>query len=84
MIGPGDPSSLSKAPPVIPGMVWRSMMAHPLSEPRVIDLVPNNDERLFTVGRLDLSSEGLMLVTNDGQAFAECRRIALQPRITMA
>ncbi len=33
---------------------------------RVIDLVPN-DTRLFTVGRLDKSSEGLMLVTNDGE-----------------
>ena len=33
---------------------------------RVIDLVPKNT-RLFTVGRLDKSSEGLMLVTNDGE-----------------
>ncbi len=33
---------------------------------RVIDLVPS-DTRLFTVGRLDKSSEGLMLVTNDGE-----------------
>jgi 23S rRNA pseudouridine2605 synthase len=34
--------------------------------PRVIDLLPS-DQRLFTVGRLDLSSEGLILVTNDGE-----------------
>lgn len=32
---------------------------------RVIDLVPSK-ERLFTIGRLDQYSEGLILVTNDG------------------
>ena len=37
----------------------------------MIDLLPNKNERLFTVGRLDLSSEGLMLVTNDGQLANE-------------
>lgn len=43
----------------------------PSGRPRVIDLFPNIQERLFTVGRLDLSSEGLMLVTNDGQLANE-------------
>jgi 23S rRNA pseudouridine2605 synthase len=33
---------------------------------RVVDLVKSN-ERLFTVGRLDQHSEGLILVTNDGE-----------------
>jgi 23S rRNA pseudouridine2605 synthase len=33
---------------------------------RVIDLVPG-DTRLFTIGRLDRSSEGLIIVTNDGE-----------------
>lgn len=33
---------------------------------RVVDLVPQ-DERLFTIGRLDRQSEGLIIVTNDGE-----------------
>ncbi len=38
----------------------------PAQRPRVIDLIPNQDIRLFAIGRLDLNSEGLILVTNDG------------------
>jgi len=38
----------------------------PAGRTRVIDLVAST-ERLFTVGRLDMSSEGLLLVTNDGE-----------------
>ena len=33
---------------------------------RVVDLLPP-DERLFTIGRLDRQSEGLIIVTNDGE-----------------
>ncbi len=43
-----------------------STSSDPSGRPRVIDLVPYPG-RLFTVGRLDLSSEGLILVTNDGE-----------------
>lgn len=38
----------------------------PSGRPRVVDLVPT-DRRLFPVGRLDRTSEGLILVTNDGE-----------------
>lgn len=41
--------------------------ADPQGRPRVIDLLPPWHGRLFSVGRLDESSEGLLIVTNDGE-----------------
>lgn len=38
----------------------------PEHRPRVIDLIPEKLGRLFSIGRLDLESEGLLLMTNDG------------------
>jgi 23S rRNA pseudouridine2605 synthase len=46
-----------------PGVV--STAKDPWARLRVIDLVDSND-RLFTVGRLDKATSGLILVTNDG------------------
>ncbi len=43
-----------------------STNSDPSGRTRVVDLVPTND-RIFPVGRLDRSSEGLMLLTNDGE-----------------
>jgi 23S rRNA pseudouridine2605 synthase len=38
----------------------------PAGRPRAIDLVPHVSQRVYTVGRLDEASEGLLLLTNDG------------------
>jgi len=38
----------------------------PSGRPRAIDLVPGHGDRLFTVGRLDENTQGLLLLTNDG------------------
>ena len=47
------------------GMV--SAMSDPDGRPTVGDLVRDRKERLFHVGRLDVDTEGLLLLTNDGE-----------------
>lgn len=46
------------------GMV--SAMSDPQGRPTLADLVADRPERLFHVGRLDADTEGLLLLTNDG------------------
>src|SRR5262245_45209920 len=44
-------------------------LSDPEGRPKVGDLIRGVSQKLFPVGRLDYSSEGLLLLTNDG-AFA--------------
>ncbi len=45
---------------------YLSTVRDPRGRPTIVDLV-RSDERVYPVGRLDLDSEGLMLLTNDGE-----------------
>jgi 23S rRNA pseudouridine2605 synthase len=47
-----------------------STMSDPEGRPTLADLVADRPERLFHVGRLDTDTEGLLLLTNDGD-FAQ-------------
>ena len=42
-------------------------VADPEGRPTVMDLVKHVGERIYPVGRLDYASEGLLLMTNDGE-----------------
>jgi 23S rRNA pseudouridine2605 synthase len=44
-----------------------STNSDPAGKPRVVDLLPEIPQRVYTVGRLDEQSTGLLLLTNDGE-----------------
>ena len=41
-------------------------VSDPEGRPTILSLLPDTEHRLFPVGRLDLETEGLVLMTNDG------------------
>jgi pseudouridine synthase len=48
-----------------------STRSDPQGRPTVLDLLPGVSEYVFPVGRLDYDSEGLLLLTNDGELAAQ-------------
>lgn len=63
--------------PVVSGQIYLALnkpegtvstMSDPEGRPCIGDMVAERPERLFHVGRLDIETEGLIVVTNDGEA----------------
>jgi len=75
-VGPGDIVTLDGAPIAEPEpvRVWRYhkptglLTTHkdPKGRPTVFETLPSEMGRVISVGRLDLNSEGILLLTNDG------------------
>ncbi len=48
-------------------MGYLSTVTDPHGRKTVLDLLPSRETRLYPVGRLDIDTEGLLLITNDGE-----------------
>lgn len=83
-VGPGDRITVDGRPVAAaePTRLWRyhkpaglvTTHRDPSGRPTVFDQLPEGLPRVISVGRLDLTSEGLLLLTNDG---ALARRLEL-------
>lgn len=58
---------------------YLSSVTDPQGRPTVMELVKDIEQRIYPVGRLDLDTEGLLLMTNDGE-FAN---LMIHPRYEM-
>jgi 23S rRNA pseudouridine2605 synthase len=77
LVGPGDVVTVDgqPLPERMPPRMWRyhkpvgQVTTHkdPEGRPTVFDHLPDGLPRVISVGRLDLNSEGLLLLTNDGE-----------------
>ncbi len=75
-VAPGDVLTLDGRPvgQAEPTRLWRyhkpvglvTTHKDPAGRPTVFEALPRNLPRVISIGRLDLSSEGLLLLTNDG------------------
>lgn len=59
---------------------YLSTLGDPLDRPTIADLITTRGIRVFPVGRLDYDSEGLLLLTNNGEIAQAC----LHPRYHVA
>src|SRR5262245_22073334 len=58
-----------------------STSSDPQSRPTVMDYVEDVRQRIYPVGRLDFASEGLLLLTNDGDFTKWMTRAGVVPKV---
>jgi 23S rRNA pseudouridine2605 synthase len=58
-----------------------STLSDPDNRPTISDFLKKVKARVFPIGRLDFSSEGLLLLTNDGKIAAKLQKLEGIPRV---
>ena len=58
-----------------------STSSDPENRPTVMDYVTKLKQRLYPVGRLDFGSEGLLILTNDGEFTKSMTRAGVVPKV---